>query len=103
MCRTLLMEGEQMNAAVSACAPSSTSWDSIDWIAVQRHVRGLQARIVKAVQDGRHNKAKALQWLLTHSFSGKALAVKRVSENKGKNTAGVDKVTWNTPRPRPVR
>ncbi|WP_438504133.1 reverse transcriptase N-terminal domain-containing protein, partial [Acinetobacter towneri] len=42
------------------------------------HVRGLQARIVKAVQDGRYNKAKALQWLLTHSFSGKALAVKRV-------------------------
>jgi RNA-directed DNA polymerase len=30
-------------------------------------------------------------------FSGKALAVKRVTENKGKNTAGVDKVTWKTP------
>ena len=87
-----------MNAATLACAPSGTSWDSIDWIAVQRRVRGLQARIVKAVQDGRHNKAKALQWLLTHSFSGKASAVKRVSENKGKNTPGVDKVTWNTPR-----
>jgi RNA-directed DNA polymerase len=70
----------------------------IDWIAVQRRVKGLQARIVKAVQDGRYNKARALQWLLTHSFSGKALAVKRVSENKGKNTPGVDKVTWNTPR-----
>lgn len=87
-----------MNAAALACAPSGTSWDSIDWIAVQRRVRGLQARIVKAVQDGRHNKVKALQWLLTHSFSGKAFAVKRVSENKGKNTPGVDKVTWNTPR-----
>lgn len=61
-------------------------------------VRGLQTRIVKATQEGRHNKAKALQWLLTHSFSGKALAVKRVSENKGKNTPGVDKVVWNTPR-----
>jgi RNA-directed DNA polymerase len=46
---------------------------------------------------GRHNRAKALQWLLTHSFSGKALAVKRVTENKGKNTAGVDKITWQTP------
>ncbi|WP_256581407.1 reverse transcriptase N-terminal domain-containing protein [Pseudomonas sp. FW305-60] len=87
-----------MNAAASACAHSGTSWDGIDWIAVQRRVKGLQARIVKAVQDGRHNKARALQWLLTHSFSGKALAVKRVSENKGKNTPGVDKVTWNTPR-----
>ena len=36
-------------------------------------------RMVKATQDGRHNKVKALQWLLTHSFSGKALAVKRVT------------------------
>src|SRR6202521_1600670 len=42
--------------------------------------------------------AKALQWLLTHSFSGKALAVKRVTENKGKNTPGVDKETWKTSR-----
>ena len=40
----------------------------------------------------------ALQWLLTHSFSGKALAVKRVTGNKGKNTPGVDRVTWTTPR-----
>jgi RNA-directed DNA polymerase len=55
---------------------------------------------VKATQAGRHNKAKALQWLLTHSFSGKALAVKRVTENKGKNTPGVDKVTWKTPEAR---
>jgi RNA-directed DNA polymerase len=52
---------------------------------------------VKAIQSGRHNKAKALQWLLTHSFSGKALAVRRVTENNGKNTAGVDNVTWKTP------
>ncbi len=52
---------------------------------------------MKAAQAGKHNKAKALQWLLTHSFSGKALAVKRVTQNKGKNTPGVDKVTWKTP------
>jgi RNA-directed DNA polymerase len=73
------------------------TWDGINWAEVQRHVRGLQARIVKATQEGRHNKAKALQWLLTHSFSGKALAVKRVTENQGGNTPGVDNVTWNTP------
>lgn len=87
-----------MSAAIPARAPSGTAWDGINWASVQRRVRGLQTRIVKATQEGRHNKAKALQWLLTHSFSGKALAVKRVSENKGKNTPGVDKVVWNTPR-----
>lgn len=96
--RTLIMGGKQMNAATLACAPSGVTWNDIPWATVQRQVRRLQTRIVKATQNGRHNKAKALQWLLTHSFSGKALAVKRVTENKGKNTPGVDKVTWKTPR-----
>ena len=86
-----------MSAVSIARAPSGAAWDGINWADIQRQVRGLQARIVKATQAGRHNKAKALQWLLTHSFSGKALAVKRVTENKGKNTPGVDKVTWKTP------
>lgn len=86
-----------MNAAARACAPSDVAWGAILWDNVLRQVRRLQARIVKATQEGRHNKAKALQWLLTHSFSGKALAVKRVTENKGKNTPGVDNVTWKTP------
>jgi RNA-directed DNA polymerase len=86
-----------MDAATRACAPSGVTWHGINWADAQRHVRRLQTRIVKATQGGRHNKVKALQWLLTHSFSGKALAVKRVTENKGKNTPGVDKVTWKTP------
>jgi RNA-directed DNA polymerase len=38
-----------------------------------------------------------LQWLLTHSLSAKLLAVKRVTENAGKFTAGVDGVVWKTP------
>ena len=60
-------------------------------------VRRLQARIVKATQEGRWGKVQALQHLLTHSFSGKALAVRRVTENQGKRTPGVDGVTWDTP------
>lgn len=86
-----------MNAATWACAPSGVTWDGINWADIKRQVRRLQTRIVKATQAGKHNKVKALQWLLTHSFSGKALAVKRVTENKGRNTPGVDKVTWKTP------
>ena len=38
-----------------------------------------------------------MQRLLTCSFYGKALAVKRVTENKGKRTSGVDQVLWSTP------
>ena len=73
-----------MDAATMACAPSGATWQGINWAPVHRQVRRLQARIVKAIQEGRPNKVKALQWLLTHSFSGKALAVKRVTTNRGK-------------------
>jgi len=72
-------------------------WPGINWAKCQQEVRRLQARIVKATQESRWGKVKALQWLLTHSFSGKALAIKRVKENKGMRTPGVDNVTWSTP------
>jgi RNA-directed DNA polymerase len=72
-------------------------WHDIDWKAVHHNVRRLQARIVKATKDGKWGKVKALQRLLTHSFSGKALAVRRVTENDGGATAGVDQVIWDTP------
>jgi len=82
-----------------AGAPShgTVDWHSIDWAKCHREVRRLQARIVKATQEGRHGKVKALQWLLTHSFSAKALAVKRATENQGRKTPGVDKKIWSTP------
>ena len=35
--------------------------------------------------------------LLTRSFSAKALAVRRVTENQGKKTPGVDGEIWDTP------
>ena len=83
-----------MNAEQSTCASSGQPqhWDQIDWHQCGRRVKRLQARIVKATREGRWGKVKALQRLLTHSFSGKALAVKRVTENQGKRTAGVDHV-----------
>jgi RNA-directed DNA polymerase len=40
---------------------------------------------------------KALQRFLVNSYSAKALAVKRVSENDGKRTPGVDGEIWTTP------
>ncbi|MDE2422429.1 MAG: group II intron reverse transcriptase/maturase [Gammaproteobacteria bacterium] len=84
---------------ICAGAPShqSATWHSIDWVRCHREVRRLQARIVKATREGRHSRVKALQWILTHSFSGKALAIKRVTENQGKKTSGVDGITWSTP------
>lgn len=72
-------------------------WEAIDWHAAEKAVRRLQARIVKATREGRWNKVKALQRLLTHSRSGKLLAVKRVTESEGRDTPGVDGEVWDTP------
>lgn len=73
------------------------AWHSINWAKVHRTVRRLQVRIVKAIRAGQKRKARALQYILARSLSGKALAVRRVTENRGKRTAGVDGEKWNTP------
>lgn len=87
-----------MNAI--ACAPCDVNLRmgrfEFDFKTLQANVKKLQVRIVKAQQTGRHNKVKALQWLLTHSISAKILAVKRVTENKGRNTPGIDNIIWKT-------
>ncbi len=87
-----------MNVVPTACAAS----DRPDWSLglhhrATRNVRKLQVRIVNAMQESRWNKVKALQHLLTHSLSGRVLAVKRVTENQGRKTSGVDREIWTTP------
>src|SRR5579864_8587228 len=74
-----------------------TDWHAIDWQKVNHTVRRLQERIVKATKEKRWGKVKALQRILTHSFSGKALAVRRVTENQGRKTPGVDGEIWTMP------
>ena len=89
----------QMNEIKTSCASTDqtwNNWESIDWNSCEMAVKKLQVRIVKALNEGRHGKVKALQWTLTHSFFAKALAIKRVTSNKGKRTSGVDHVVWAT-------
>jgi RNA-directed DNA polymerase len=80
-----------------AASRQPEGWHDINWRAAHENVRRLQARIVKATKEGRWGKVQALQHLLTHSVSGKVLAVRRVTENQGKSTPGVDRITWTTP------
>ena len=82
--------------AGSASSHVPTEWVAINWRLVQRNVRAMQHRLTKATQEGDWRRAKALQRWLTHSFSAKALAVKRVTENQGKRTAGVDQQLWDS-------
>src|SRR5690348_10352906 len=83
--------------SVGATTDRPIAWHQINWCQAERTVRRLQTRIAQATQEGRWGKVKALQRLLTHSLSGKALAVRRVTENTGKRTPGVDGTTWKTP------
>lgn len=85
-----------MTATAGAPSTRISNWNAINWPSVESHVNRLQLRIAKAIKAGRYGKAKALQWLLTHSFYAKVLAVKRVTQNAGKYTAGVDGVIWKT-------
>ena len=84
--------------ALAGAAPDVVpGWHSIPWKKVRCNVRRLQARIVKAVPEGRWGKVQALVYLLTHSFSGRAAAILRVTTNPGAPTPGVDGDCWDTP------
>ena len=90
-----------MNAVnKTTCAPynPSQTWKAINWLLVEKRVKQLQMRIAKAVREGKYGKVQSLQWILTHSYYAKLLAVKRVVTNKGKKTSGVDGVIWKTPK-----
>ena len=86
-----------MSAQYASETNGEQNWNNIQWNKVRRTVRLLQQRIVKAEQKGQHRKVKSLQFILTKSFAAKLLAVKKVTENKGKRTSGVDKCLWSTP------
>ncbi len=101
-------EGKQMTAknkavqqvaAIGAGAPShpEQGWLQADWAAIKSEVKRLQMRIAKATKESRWGKVKALQHVLTHSHSGRMLAVRRVTENRGKRTPGIDGRLWLTP------
>ncbi len=72
------------------------SWDTYPWRNIEKRVFRLQLRIAKAIREKRFNRARALQWILTHSHDAKLLAVKRVTESRGARTSGVDKEVWKT-------
>src|SRR2546423_6668814 len=86
-----------MATYAGAFSDARVPWSTLKGHNVSRNVRRLQARMVKATQAKRWGKVQAVQRLLTRSFSAKVLAIRRVTENTGQNTPGVDGEVWNTP------
>lgn len=90
------LEAASTEAAGASLRPP-LDWHSIHWKPARRNVRRLQRRLVQAQQLGQKRKVRALQFILTRSFSARCLAVRRVTENSGKRTPGVDGQLLETP------
>jgi len=90
-------ELEAAQKAAGASLRPAVDWHSINWKQANRNVRRLQSRIVQAQQQGKKRRVRALQFILTRSYSGRCLAVRRVTENTGKRTPGVDGQLLDTP------
>nr|YP_009472794.1 hypothetical protein [Caulerpa manorensis]ARO74453.1 hypothetical protein [Caulerpa manorensis] len=75
------------------------NWDGVDWRRVEFRVSRLQNRIYSASLKGDSGLVLFLQRILIKSLDSKLLAVRRVTtENKGKNTPGVDLRTYVSSR-----
>jgi RNA-directed DNA polymerase len=74
-----------------------TDWQSIDWKAVMQFVGKAQMRIAQAETEKDFRRVAKLTRNLTRSWQAKALAVRKVTENRGKRTSGIDRELWDTP------
>jgi RNA-directed DNA polymerase len=72
-------------------------WETINWAEVEQFINKAQTRIAKAQAAGNRKLVRELQRMLTHSHYAKLWAIRKVTDNKGKRTAGVDNEKWGTP------
>ena len=82
----------------AAFPDESSDWHSIDWKAVMQFVGKAQMRIAQAETEKDFRRVARLRRGLIRSWQAKALAVRKVTENQGKRTSGIDCVLWDTPK-----
>jgi RNA-directed DNA polymerase len=75
---------------------SVNNYEKIDWRRCSRELALIQNDIVKAYRAENFTLVQQLQHKLVRSFAARALAVRRVSSTKGKNTPGIDKTIWTS-------
>lgn len=83
---------------------SNLAWNDVDWTLVQQRVTRQQYRIYKAsterkLQNTGNAKIHSLQRRVIASLDARLLAVRKVTtENKGRNTSGVDRQKILSPK-----
>jgi RNA-directed DNA polymerase len=75
---------------------TANNYKSINWELCNRTLLARQYEILIAFRNGDKNLVLKLQHELTRSFAARALAVRKITSNKGKNTPGVDNILLNT-------
>jgi len=103
--RRKLDAGEVMSETptntANGTAGRQTDWTQVNWRQTYKRVRNLRQRIFRATQEGDYKKVRSLQKLMLRSYSNTLVSVRQVTQlNKGRSTAGVDKVTVKTPEER---
>ena len=71
-------------------------YENINWKQCELELFKLQSEILKAFKNGNTKDVLKAQHTLTRSFAARALAVRKVTINKRKNTYGIDKVVLKT-------
>ena len=90
---------QQATAANRAKTPAP--WNDINWCRNRKLVRNLRQRIYRASRQGNHSKLRSLQRLMLKSRANRELCIRQVTQiNKGRLTAGVDKLVVKTPQGR---
>ncbi len=100
--RRLRRDRSSLNLGVATATGASLSygenWHAINWQQVYRNVRRLQTRIVKAVKAGKKRRVRALRYILTRSFSGKALPLNGCLAIRANGLQEWTMSLWNTPK-----
>jgi len=87
-----------VNICKGAASPGESSeWHSIDWKAVMQFVGKAQMRIAQVEMEKDFRRVARLERNLIRSWQAKALAVRKVTDNRGKRTSGIDHDLWDTP------
>jgi RNA-directed DNA polymerase len=72
-------------------------WFRIAWYECHDELEQMQMDIAAAWNCDDMEMVAAKQMKLVNSFAAKAIAVKIVTTNKGKQTPGIDGIVWDSP------
>lgn len=76
------------------------SYQDINWKKCQEELLLHQQQLVEAYGEKQNRRVRQIQRQIVTSFEARALAVRRVTNNKGGQTPGVDGIKWLNPKSR---